>query len=281
MQYRHSFHAGSFADVHKHVALLALLAALQRKDGGFLYLETHAGRGAYDLARPRTEATRTAQSALARLAAAACETEELRDYLQQLQQLRAHLNNANAYPGSPLLAAAQLRAQDRAALLEIVPSEARALTRALRGYRGARVEEANGFERLRAYLPPKERRSLILIDPPYEERDDFESVAAACVEALRRLRSAVIAAWYPIKDVRTTDAWLKRVASVIDCENIVSEWWLYPRDSRVSLNGSGLLILNPPYQFAARMHLWLAELHAHFSGAGAGGMSIRTLPPVG
>jgi 23S rRNA (adenine2030-N6)-methyltransferase len=280
MRYRHSFHAGSFADVHKHVTLLALLAALQRKDSGFLYLETHAGRGAYDLARPSTEATRAAQSGLTRLAAAALGTAELRHYLQQLQLLRAQLNNANAYPGSPLLAAAQLRPQDRAVLLEIVPSEARALARALRGYGQARVEEADGFERLRAYLPPQERRSLVLIDPPYEEQNDFESVAAACVEALRRLRSAVIAAWYPIKDARTTDAWLARLAGVLDCENVVSEWWLYPRDSRVSLNGSGLLILNPPYQFAAQMHLWLAELHARFNSAGAGGMSIRTLATV-
>jgi 23S rRNA (adenine2030-N6)-methyltransferase len=277
MQYRHSFHAGSFADVHKHVALLALLAALQRKDSGFLYLETHAGRGAYDLTRPRTEATRAAHSGLARLAASSPATPELRHYLAQLQLLRAHLNNANAYPGSPLLAAAQLRPQDRAVLLEIVPSEARALVRTLRGYERARVAEADGFERLRAYLPPRERRSLVLIDPPYEAREDFESVAAACEEGLRRLRSAVIAAWYPIKDARTTSAWLARLASWIDCENTVSEWWLYPRDSRVSLNGSGLVILNPPYQFAARMHLWLAELHAAFNSAGAGGVSVRTL----
>jgi 23S rRNA (adenine2030-N6)-methyltransferase len=161
-----------------------------------------------------------------------------------------------------------------------VPSEARALLRALRGYGRARVFEADGFERLRAYLPPPERRSLVLIDPPYEEREDFERVAAACLEALRRLRSAVIAAWYPIKDVRTTNAWLARLAGILDCENLVSEWWLYPRDSRVSLNGSGLLILNPPYHFAARMHVWLAELHARFNSAGAGGMAIRTLAAV-
>jgi 23S rRNA (adenine2030-N6)-methyltransferase len=281
MQYRHSFHAGSFADVHKHVTLLALLASLQRKDSGFLYLETHAGRGCYDLTRPSTEATRAAQAGLTRLASAAPAAAELRQYLAQLQLLRVQLDNANAYPGSPLLAVAQLRAQDRAVLFEIVPSEARALVRALHGSGHARVEEADGFERLRAYLPPPERRALVLIDPPYEERRDFESVVASCQEALRRLRSAVIAAWYPIKDMRTTEAWLARLAGVIDCDSVVSEWWLYPRDSRVSLNGSGLVILNPPYQFAERMHVWLAELHAQFKSAGAGGISIRTLQTLG
>jgi 23S rRNA (adenine2030-N6)-methyltransferase len=281
LRYRHQFHAGSFADIHKHVTLLALLGALQRKDSGFLYLETHAGRGSYDLARPGTEATRAAQSGLARLQAAAPGTAELRHFLEQLQLLRAQLGKPHAYPGSPLFAAAQLRPQDRAVLLEIMPSEARALMRALDGYPGARVEEANGFERLRAYLPPRERRAVVLIDPPYEERADFERVAASCQEALARLRSAVIAAWYPIKDARTTTAWLAQLAGVLDCENVVSEWWLYPRDSRVSLNGSGLLILNPPYQFAARMHLWLAELHTQFGSAGAGGMSVRTLTSGG
>jgi 23S rRNA (adenine2030-N6)-methyltransferase len=277
MQYRHSFHAGNFADVHKHVTLLALLAALQKKDGGFLYLETHAGAGLYDLAHPKTDAARAAQSSLARLSAAAPAAAELQHYLAELARLRGALNNSAAYPGSPLWAAAQLRSQDRAVLLEVVPSEARALARALHGYARTHVEAADGFARLRAFLPPPERRCLLLIDPPYEESTDFESVAAACQEALRRLGSAVIAAWYPIKDARATNAWLARLAGIFDCANAVAEWWLYPRDSRVALNGSGLLILNPPYQFAARMGSWLNELHEKFPSPGSGGVSVRTL----
>lgn len=278
MKYRHHFHAGNFADVHKHVTLLALLAALKRKEAGFLYLETHAGSGAYDLAQPSTEASRTALADLQRLAAANPDTAELRSYLAQLQMLRVHLNNAHAYPGSPLFAAQQLRPQDRAVLSEIVPSEARALERELRGYARMHVEQADGFERLRAYLPPPERRALVLIDPPYEERSDFERVATAAAEALRRLGSAIIMVWYPIKDARTTQTWQKTLAAKFDCENLVSEWWLYPRDSRVSLNGSGVLILNPPYEFHGGMQLWLAELHAELNAAGTGGMSIGRLP---
>jgi 23S rRNA (adenine2030-N6)-methyltransferase len=277
MQFRHSFHAGNFADVHKHVTLLALLAAMQKKDGGLLYLETHAGAGLYDLAHPKTEASRASQSTLAELMAAAPAAAELQHYLSELARLRTALNNPGAYPGSPLLAAAQLRPQDRAVLLEIVPSAARALKRALQGYPHTLIEEADGFARLRAFLPPRERRCLVLIDPPYEESTDFESVAAACKEALRRLHSAVIAAWYPIKDARTTNAWLARLAGILAADSAVAEWWLYPRDSRVALNGSGLLILNPPYQFAARMRTWLAELHEKFPSPGAGGVSVRTV----
>jgi len=281
MQYRHHFHAGTFADVHKHVTLLALLAALKRKDTAFLYLETHAGRGAYDLAHPSTETSRAAHAGLLQLAAAAPAAQELRSYLAHLQALRADLGNPHAYPGSPLFAAQALRPQDRAVLHEIVPSEARALARELRIYPRMHVEAADGFARLRAYLPPPERRSLVLIDPPYEEREDFKRVAASCAAALDRFRSGVVAAWYPIKDARTTQTWHSALAAELDCEKLVSEWWLYPRDSRVSLNGSGLLILNPPYQFAAQMQLWLTELHAALATAGSGGVSVRSLPRTG
>jgi 23S rRNA (adenine2030-N6)-methyltransferase len=277
MKYQHSFHAGTFADVHKHVTLLALLAALQRKDTAFLYLETHAGRGVYDLAQPSTETSRAAHAALGRLAAAAPQAQELTRYLAHLQALRTDLNNSHAYPGSPLLAAQELRAQDRAVLHEIVPSEARALERALRGYAHTHVKAADGFAQLRAYLPPPERRSLVLIDPPYEEREDFRRVALGCEQAIERFRSGIVLAWYPIKDARTTAAWHNELARRLDCENLVSEWWLYPRDSRVALNGSGLLLLNPPYQFDAQMRVWLAELDAVFNRAGTGGFSVRTL----
>jgi 23S rRNA (adenine2030-N6)-methyltransferase len=160
MQYRHSFHAGSFADVHKHVALLALLAALQRKDGGFLYLETHAGRGAYDLARPRTEAMRAAQSALRAL-----QPPLQRRSCAIICSSCSSCGRTSTMPTPiPARRSSQRRSCARRTVrccFEIVPSEARALARALRGYGRARVEEADGFERLRAYLPPRERRSLV------------------------------------------------------------------------------------------------------------------------
>src|SRR5476651_1186618 len=227
MQYCHSFHAGTFADIHKHVTLLALLAALKRKDTAFLYLETHAGRGSYDLAHPSTETSRQAHASLARLCAAAPRTAELQRYLAHLAALRARLENSHVYPGSPLFAAQELRPQDRAVLNEIVPSEARALERELRGYPRMHVNAADGFAQLRAYLPPPERRSLVLIDPPYEEREDFQRVTASCATALERFRAAIVAVWYPIKQARANSAWHSALAGALACENLVSEWWLY------------------------------------------------------
>ena len=277
MKYRHSFHAGNFADVHKHVTLLALLAALRRKDKGFLYFETHSGRGAYDLSQGGTEA----EGGVARFSTTATSAEELQKYSAVLEAFRAQQRNRRAYPGSPLCAAHELRPQDRAVLVELQPPEARALELAVAGNPRIRVEQGDGFERLRAWLPPTERRGLTFLDPPYEETSqDFERVGQAIKEALRRFHTGVIAAWYPIKDEREIAVWHAGLAREIECETLVSELWLYPRDSRVGLNGSGLLIVNPPYLLAERMRVWLPELQAQLDTGEAGGTSIRSLAPA-
>src|SRR6185437_6805709 len=209
MKYRHSYHAGNFADVHKHVTLLALLAALQRKDKGFLYLETHSGRGAYDLSGGAVEA----ESGVTRFLTQTASSEELQRYAAVLAEYRAQQGKARAYPGSPLLAAQALRPQDRAVLVEILPPEVRALELALSGHQRIKIEQGDGFERLRAWLPPVERRGLTFIDPPYEETSrDFERLSKAITEALRRFHTGVIAAWYPIKDARETAAWQASLA---------------------------------------------------------------------
>ncbi|MGH8286441.1 MAG: 23S rRNA (adenine(2030)-N(6))-methyltransferase RlmJ [Steroidobacteraceae bacterium] len=272
MKYRHAFHAGNFADVHKHVTLLALLAALQRKDKGFLYLETHAGSGAYD---------GTAQAAvLESLLRGATNVPELNRYVRAITAYRAERGKPQGYAGSPLLAARELRPQDRAVLIEAQLAEARALERALDGIANARVETADGFAQLRAHLPPKERRGLVFIDPPYEETEqDFDLTVSATREALRRFETCVVAVWYPIKKAADLEPWYARIAGGISHETLLSELWLYPTDSRVSLNGSGLVIVNPPYQIAERMQMWLPELAALLDAERRGGAKVRWLTP--
>ena len=278
MKYRHSRHAGNFADVHKHVTLLALIAALERKDKGFLYLETHSGRGRYDLADSAAEAS----AGILRLQGAACAAGELRHYLDRVAQLRRESGAARLYPGSPWLAANELRAQDRAVFTEWQPAEARALEKSLAAS-GARariqVDTGDGFERLRAALPPRERRGLVFIDPPYEDtRGDFDRSRAAVSEVLRRFPTGVLAIWYPIKDERATAAWQAGLAREVDRETLLAELWLYPRDSRAALNGSGMLIVNPPYRLEETMGSWLAELYRHLDAGHGGGTRIRHLP---
>jgi len=278
MKYHHAFHAGNFADVHKHVTLLALLGALKRKEKGFFYLETHAGRGSYE---GKGEAAVEAQQGIGRFKAVTQHAQELQTYANAIATFRKARNNAHAYPGSPLLAANALRAQDRGVLVELLPNEARALERALPAHPGLHVESGDGFARLRAHLPPAERRGLTFIDPPYEETQlDFERVKAAIGAALRRFATGVIAVWYPIKDARDTAAWQASLVDSVAHPVLVSELWLYPRDSRVALNGSGLLIVNPPYQSTERMRLWLPQLHASLDPKNAGGWDARLLPTL-
>jgi 23S rRNA (adenine2030-N6)-methyltransferase len=282
MKYRHSFHAGNFADVHKHVTLLALLEAMQRKDKGFLYLDTHAGRGLYELHGTRASTPHESHSGFARLAEQKLQSEEVIRYVDHVSAVRKRMQSTDAYPGSPIIAGNVLREQDRGIFVEQIAAEARALERALQSpsYSGAgkvRVETGDGFALLRANLPPTERRGLVLIDPPYEETlQELSRISNAMGDALRRFDSAVIAAWYPIKNARDTAAWLASLAKSVAHEMLVSELWLYPCDSRVALNGSGLVIVNPPYQIAERMQIWLPELHTHLDAGGSGGSRVRS-----
>jgi 23S rRNA (adenine2030-N6)-methyltransferase len=279
MKYRHSYHAGNFADVHKHVTLLALLAALQKKDKGLFYLETHAGRGSYDLSTPTAEAA----GGIGRFAHAVHEAAELRAYASALAALRGALQQRHLYAGSPLLAVRALRPQDRAVLIELEGSEAHGLEACLAalahgradGPAHVRVERGDGFQRLKAWLPPAERRGLTFIDPPYEEAQDFGRVSAALAEGLRRFPTGVQAAWYPIKDERTTSAWQAGCARALAVPTLASELWLFQRDSRVALNGSGLLIVNPPHLILERMQIWLPELLATLRHSADAGSSAR------
>jgi 23S rRNA (adenine2030-N6)-methyltransferase len=275
VKYRHSFHAGNFADIHKHVTLLALLASLKRKEKGFAYFETHAGRGAYDLSHQSVEAA----GGSGRFSTGEYRAQELRSFAGLLADVRASRNQLRAYPGSPVIAAHELRPQDRGVLSEIIPAEARMLERELEANPRMRVERADGFERLRASLPPTERRGLIFIDPPYEESGtDFERVTDAIVDALQRFSTGIYAAWYPIKDEREVRAWHDGFARAVHGETLISELWLYPRDSKVALNGSGMLIVNPPYQLGERMRAWLPELQAQLDTGHPGGTSVTNLP---
>jgi 23S rRNA (adenine2030-N6)-methyltransferase len=282
LKYRHSFHAGNFADVHKHVALLSLLTALRKKGKGFLYLDTHAGRGVYDLSGMPAEAA----VGVGRFLHGRHQAPELRDFASLLTRFRATPARAHLYPGSPLIALAALRPQDRAVLIERQGPEVQALEAALAAAAAAapseehrvRVERGDGYARLRAFLPPPERRGLTFIDPPYEEtQEDFARVTAALAEGLRRFPTGVLVAWYPIKDERNTRAWHTACTHALKAALLVSELWLYPRDSRIGLNGSGLLIVNAPWQTLERMQVWLAELQTCLAVGEGGGSRAAML----
>jgi 23S rRNA (adenine2030-N6)-methyltransferase len=243
---------------------------MQRKDTGFLYLDTHAGGGRYDTGAE-------AQSGVVRVCAAASATPELRDYQQAVC-------GQDGYPGSPVIAAQVLRAQDRAVLFELQPPEERALQRALQaaGARHARTECADGWQRWSAHLPPRERRALVLIDPPFEDPvADFKHLPEVASQMLARLPSAVLACWYPIKLAADLLPWKQRLRIEFSRPTLCTELYVHRADSRVALNGSGLLLINPPFQFDQRADIWLPELARLLAPASepgyAGGHSLEWL----
>ncbi len=279
MKYRHACHAGNFADVTKHVALVALLLRLTHKPRPLFFLDTHAGRGRYDLTAPQTAAE--AKGGILRLAATPRATLPalLARYLEIVNGPDAGATTRpQSYPGSPRIAAALLRAGDRAALCEIEPAEAAALARELRGDRRFGVHCRDGFEALGALLPPAEKRGLVLIDPPYEDpAAELEHVAAALVETARRWPQGVLAAWYPIK-LASVSARFHRSLQAAGLERVLAaELCIHPDDSRASLNGSGLVIVNPPWQLDADLRSAWPALHALLAPNGAGRQGVRWL----
>lgn len=258
MKYRHQYHAGNFADVHKHVLLLEVLAALARKEKPFLFVDTHAGRGDYQLHPGDAAHPQEWQSGVARLLDQEPRHDALRRY-RDLLTPRRHGRSID-YPGSPLIAVGALRPADRAVFFEVQRDEAGHLRKLIGDRPRTRVESADGFQGLKALLPPPERRGCVLVDPPYEEREDFTRVHTATLDALRRFETAVLVLWLPVKLRADFDSWFQRLRSTIGRPALASLLWMHPCDSRAALNGSALVVVNPPYLLAEGMRDWLPEL---------------------
>jgi 23S rRNA (adenine2030-N6)-methyltransferase len=268
MKYRHRYHAGNFADVHKHVLLLDVLSALARKDKGFLFVDTHAGRGEYDLHPGDVEHPAEWQSGVAKLLAVQPEHDSLARY-RALVAAGVHGGSLH-YPGSPLLATQALRAADRGVFFETQRDESSHLRKVLPAGARVRVEGTDGFAGLRALLPPPERRGCVLIDPPYEEREDHVRVQQAAADALARFEAAVLVLWLPVKLRSDFDAWLTQLGRTLTRPLLASLLWVHPMDSRAALNGSALVVVNPPYLLEESLRGWLPELRALLGGPQSG-----------
>ncbi len=274
MKYRHQYHAGNFADVHKHVLLLEALEALTRKDKGLLFVDTHAGRGSYELHPGDARHPAEWQSGVARLLAT---TPRHGALLRYREFIAAGVHGASLhYPGSPLLALRLLRAVDRPVFFETQRDEAGALRKALPGEARARVESGDGFAGLRGLLPPPERRGCVLIDPPYEERADFARVHDAIVDSLQRFPTGVVLAWLPVKLRADFNTWYAALGRAVSRPMLASLLWMHPPDSRAALNGSALVAINPPYLLEEHMRGWLPELCALLGDAQAGSEVLAT-----
>ncbi len=241
MNYRHAFHAGNFADCMKHALFIQLLRALQRKPKPLLVLDTHAGIGRYDLSTGPAEKTGEWRAGIGKILAA--QNPALADYTALIAQL-------GLYPGSPAIAAALLRPADRLIACELHPEDAATLRRTFHATPGVAVHERDGYEALRAFLPPPEKRALILIDPPFERPDEFSTLANHLIAAHAKFKTGVYAVWYPIKHRAPVRAFFATLQHAGLRDIIAAELLLRPAQDPARLNGCGLLVINPPYGFA-------------------------------
>lgn len=258
MNYRHAFHAGNHADVLKHVVLLALCDRLTAKPAPCFALDTHAGRGLYALDDDSARRTGEADSGISTLLARDVPHPAITRYLGAVRSCRAG-HGLHAYPGSPWLMAHALRDVDRIACCELQPEEAAALKANFRGDRRIAVHQRDGYEAMKALLPPvvaghRFGRGLVLIDPPYEAQlGEFDAALASLHGGLARWPQAVYALWYPIKQRRSLRAFQRDAARLPARSTLVLELLVRPDDSPLRMNGSGLLLLNPPFGFDADM----------------------------
>jgi 23S rRNA (adenine2030-N6)-methyltransferase len=259
LAYRHAFHAGNFADVFKHALLVQLALALGRKGKPFFYLDTHSGIGRYDLGHAWAQKNKEYCDGIERIFAREDCPDSVRPYLDAVHDLNPD-GELRFYPGSPLLVARLLRDDDRMALSELNREDCAQLDKAIAGNRRVQVRNMDGYQALKAFLPPKERRALILIDSSFDRANEFRRITEGLAIALERFATGVYAIWYPLMEPASVRTFERRIADCGVRKLLKLELSVRAGDSQSGLPGSAILLVNPPYGFdklAAPMLHWL------------------------
>lgn len=271
LSYRHSFHAGNHADVLKHIVQSLIIEALKQKDKPFVYHDTHSGAGRYDLFDPRAEKTGEYKDGIARIWSRDDIPEEIAPYLAAIKAININNDNQtlNYYPGSPRIGRYLLREQDSAIFTELHPSDFPLLLQEFRGDRQVKMYKEDGFARLKASLPPKARRGVVLIDPPYELKHEYQDVVNALQDSVRRWATGTYAIWYPVVyrqnvDLMTQGLERARIRNILQIELAVAQ------DSQErGMTASGMLVINPPWKLESQMQTilpWLQSVIAPETG---------------
>ncbi|HZQ13690.1 MAG TPA: 23S rRNA (adenine(2030)-N(6))-methyltransferase RlmJ [Pseudolabrys sp.] len=281
MNYRHAFHAGSFADVFKHAVLARILHHLRDKPAAFRVIDTHAGSGLYDLAGPEAARGGEWHDGIETLLAAplsGAEADLLAPYLDVIGALNER-GRLTVYPGSPAIVRAWLRPQDRLLACELEPKAAAALGRNLRGDPRIKTLAIDGWTALSAYVPPKERRGLVLVDPPFEEDSDFHRLSRGLAAAHRKWATGIYMLWYPIKDRGEPDALAKRLRRLALGKTLRAELTVLAMSEASRLNGCGLVLVNPPWRLADELGILLPALAKILGREGKGAFRLDWLSP--
>lgn len=265
LSYRHAFHAGNFADVHKHAVVCTLLAGLQKKEAGLCYIDTHGGAGRYDLQSVEAQKNAEYRGGIERIWQREDTPAALAPYLAAIRAINPDRSAARApryYPGSPRLVRELLRPQDRMVLTELHTTDFALLKREFDGDRQVAVHHLDAYQGMKAFLPPKERRGLMLIDPAYELRDEGERAVTGLITAWQRWPQGVYALWYPITHRALADHLQLKIKKAEVKKSLAAEIQIAPPTDARRLTGSGLLLINPPWgteETLAELHMWLTE----------------------
>lgn len=275
LSYRHAFHAGIHADVFKHLVLTLLVRSLLLKDKPFFYLDTHAGAGRYNLRSEMAQKNREYETGIGRLWQELKLPGALEEYLAAVRATNPG-KDLRWYPGSPRIVRPFLRSRDRMVMCELHPSEVKLLSAEFAGDRQARVEHRDGYQALKALLPPPERRGLVHVDPSFELKDERRRLLDAIKEGYRRWATGIFAVWYPIQDRATADDFLNRFKRLGIPKTLLAEFAVLP-DEPFRLNGSGMIIINPPWRLAEQLNEVLPWLWGKLAAEGQGGWRVEWL----
>lgn len=262
MNYRHIYHAGNFADVLKHSVFSLLIRYMQNKDKAFRILDTHAGIGLYDLSSEEAQKTGEWADGIGRLIDAALPEKAaalLEPYFAAVRSLNPE-GGVRFYPGSPKLARILMRPQDRLSAIELHPEDCRRLSRLFEGDFQVRVTELDGWLSLGAHLPPKEKRGIVLVDPPFEEEGEYERLAEGLARGYRRFAGGTYCLWYPIKKGAPIRQFHEALQALDIPKILCAELTVRSDRETTGLTGSGLIVVNPPYTLKDELHALLPVL---------------------
>lgn len=277
MNYRHSYHAGNFADVFKHIVLVQLLRALARKDKAFAYLETHAGAGRYDLQSPEAQKSGESLDGVGRVWQGVAGA-DIEGYLSAVRVLNPDAT-LRYYPGSPRIARSLLRPPDRMRLAEQLPEAYTALKAEFDRDKQVEVVCGDGYALLRAWLPPPERRGLLLLDPAYDDNGEWDRLQAALQLVAERWQQGTCAIWYPLKAVSLLPRFKAAVRAAGLRRLLVAELGVWPADTPFRLNGCGMLIYNPPWQLDTELRAVIGPLAQSLRQGSGGQSTVEWLVP--
>lgn len=278
LSYRHSFHAGNHADVLKHTVQSLIIESLKEKDKPFLYLDTHAGAGRYQLSGEHAERTGEYLEGIASIWAQESVPEELKTYLEAVSALNPR-GDLRFYPGSPLIAAHLLRDHDKLNISELHPSDFPLLRNEFSRDNRARVVREDGYQQLKSQLPPLSRRGFVLIDPPYELKSDYQAVVKGIQEGHRRFATGTYAVWYPVVLRQQIKRMVKDFQATGIRKILQIELAVRPDSDQRGMTASGMIVINPPWKLESQMKSVLPWLHNVLVPEGTGHTLVEWITP--